>query len=272
MRHIRGNQLPKLYNLAPLEAIKNELAAITDPTQRAKFIRDNSNQWTSLRHTLWGLSGCKCWYSEALIQADQGHVEHYRPKRAVAGEDHPGYWWDAFEWTNYRLAHPTVNIRITDYLTGTLAGKGTYFPLQEGSPRAMSAAEEAREVAVLLDPTNAADCRLLCFELTSGKPIPRVSHDTNPWLHQRAADSIQFYHLDEGTWNVQRKDLVDELQRLCDQIERYAAGRPATNDEYELSLAELTERLGHMAEFSAVAHQVVRERGLFEPLHPLPGE
>jgi hypothetical protein len=37
-------------------------------------------------------------------------------------------------------------------------------------------------------------------------------------------------------------------------------------------LAEVTKYLGHMAEFSSIAHQVLRERGLLEPVYPLPGE
>ncbi len=272
MRHVRNDQIPKLKDVTPVAAAKTALAAISDAGERAKFIKDNASEWTAFRHALWGLNGCKCWYSESIIQADQGHIEHYRPKSAVAGETHPGYWWRAFDWTNFRLAHPTVNIRITDYLTGSLAGKGTYFPLKDGSPRATNEADESAEEPVLLDPTRAGDCRLLCFDLTSGKPIPRMTEAQDRWLNQRAAESIRFYHLDEGTWNVQRKDLVDEVQRLCDEIEQHAAGRPATAQEYEASLAEVTKYVGHMAEFSSIAHQVLRERGLLEPVYPLPGE
>jgi hypothetical protein len=271
MRFVKSDQIPKLVNLDDLARAVAEFAAIaTDPDKRREFLKANGSRWTALRHALWGLTGCKCWYSEAVIQADQGHIEHYRPKSSVAGESHGGYWWRAFDWTNFRLAHPTVNIRITDYLTGQLAGKGTYFPLKEGSPRATCAAEEANEEPVLLDPTNAKDCRLLCFDLTSGRPIPRVPKDKDAWLHQRAADSIGYYHLDEGTWNVQRKDLIDGVSKLCDSIEAHAKKLPASQAEYETSLGELVGLLGHMAEFSSVAFQVVRERGLLEHLVPVP--
>ena len=92
------------------------------------------------------------------------------------------------------------------------------------------------------------------------------------WLHKRAQESIGFYHLDEGTWNFQRKDLIDDVNRLCDQIEDYKARLPETKDQYNAALDELTEFLGHMAEFSSVALQTVRERGLIEQVYPLPGE
>jgi hypothetical protein len=270
MRHVRSNRLPKLVSIDNLEELNGQLAVITDPAERAAFIKANAPAWSALRTAMWGLNGCKCWYSEAILQEQQGHIEHYRPKNRVAGEDHPGYWWRAFDWTNLRLSHPTVNFRVTDYLTGKLAGKGTYFPLKEGCTRALNRDGEADERPVLLDPTDPGDCRLLCFDLTSGKPIPRVPKDTDPWLHQRAADSIRFYHLDEGTWNVDRKDLIDDVQKLCDQIERHFAGLPATSHDYEAAVDELTEYLGHTAEFSSVALQVVLGRGLHEHVHPVP--
>lgn len=272
MRYVQSDRLPKLANLAGLDTAKAELAAIADPEERAAYIRANATRWTALRQALWGLNGCKCWYSEALIQAGQGHVEHYRPKSGVAREAHGGYWWRAFDWTNYRLAHPTANVRITDYLTGTLAGKGTYFPLRAGNTRATNADEEANEEPVLLDPTKPQDCRLLCFDATSGRPIPRYSKDADAWLHQRAQESIAFYHLDEGTWNVQRKDLIDEVNSLCDQIEQLKDTLPASEGDYNAALDDLAKYLGHMAEFSSVAFQTVRERGLWEHLYPLPGE
>jgi hypothetical protein len=270
MRFVKLNQLPKLVKLDDLKQASIDIAQVAaDDKKRKKFIKDNACLWTALRHSLWSLNGCKCWYSEAIIQADQGHIEHYRPKNAVAGESHAGYWWKAFEWSNYRLAHPTVNIRVTDYLKGQLAGKGTYFPLKPGCSRASCAADEANEEPVLLDPTIATDCRLLCFELTSGCPMPRFSKEKDEWLFTRADESIRYYHLDEGTWNVQRKDLIDEVNQLCDRIEEHSQGLPGTIADYETSLGELAEYMSHLAEFSTVAMQVVRERGLLEDSVPI---
>lgn len=270
MRHVEGSRLPKLADVSNLETLRNKLGAITDPVARVAFIRKNASAWTALRMGMWALNGCKCWYSEAILQEQQGHIEHYRPKNGVAGEDHPGYWWRAFDWTNFRLSHPTVNLRVRDYLTGALAGKGTYFPLRAGCTRALSEVGEAGEQPVFLDPTKASDCGLLCFDLTSGKPIPRVSGASDSWKHKRAEDSIRFYHLDEGTWNVQRKDLVDDVQKLCNQIERCALGLPGTATEYEELVDELAGYLNHMAEFSRVSLQVVLDRGLLEHVHPTP--
>lgn len=272
MRYVKLKNVPKAVDLSELDAAKVDIAEITDPEDRAQFIRDNAQKWSAIRGALWGLGGFKCWYSEAIVQQGQSHVEHYRPKGKVAGEQHSGYWWRAFDWTNYRISHPTSNFRITDYLTGKLAGKGTYFPLKDGSPRATCEADEQYEEPVLLDPTNPRDCRLLSFDLTSGKPIPTMSAEKDKWRNERAVVSIKLYHLDEGTWNVDRKDIMDEVTSLCGEIESFAAVLPDKRDEYEGALDELTEFLDHTAEFSSAALQVVRERGLIERLHPAPGD
>lgn len=267
MRHIAKSHLQRLVDLSSLEKACKDIAAIEDPDLRAQFIVDNAELWSKIKPALWNLGCCKCWYSEAVLQQQEGHVEHYRPKKRVASARHSGYWWDAFDWNNLRLAHPTVNVRVTDYLTGLKAGKGTYFPLHDPDRRAISKATESEERAVLLDPTVSEDCRLLCFESSSGRPIPRFSAEENPWNHQRAKDSIEYYHLDEGTWNFKRKDLMDDVGVLCDKILAAFEVDPAL---YEKLIAELMEYIHSFSEFSAAAYQVVREKGIVERLFPLP--
>lgn len=268
MRYIRTKTVPKAVNLADLEAAKRDFAKITDPKKRAAFIKKNASTWSAISEALWGLGGFKCWYSEAVVQKGLAHVEHYRPKGKVAGVKHTGYWWRAFDWTNFRIAHPIANVRIKDYLTGKLSGKGTYFPLKPGSPRANNEAQEASEIPVLLDPTVAADCRLLSFDLTSGRPIPAIAKKTDPWLHERARLSIEFYYLYEADWNIRRKDLVDDVNALCDHVEELADDLPKSQIEYDKALDDLTDYLDYTSEFSAVANQVVMERGLLETLFP----
>lgn len=51
----------------------------------------------------------KCAYCESDIRATGFHIEHYRPKGRVTGEEHTGYYWLTCEWTNLLLACPTCN-------------------------------------------------------------------------------------------------------------------------------------------------------------------
>lgn len=267
MRFINKKHLTRLVNMTDIDALNAEIAD-AGVTDKGKFIDDHDGGWSYLKGALWTLGSGKCWFSEAVIQKDQGQVEHFRPKKRLSGASHAGYWWRAFDWTNFRLAHPTVNIRITDYLTGKKAGKGGYFPLRDDALRAKTKADERLEEPVLLDPTSAEDCRLLCFELSSGKPIPRYKKEQDEWRHRRANESIDYFHLDEATWNLNRKDLIDEFNQVCDELEDVLTAPAFDQTKYDKVMAEVMEYLDPFAEFTAVVLAVLRERGLLEHLGP----
>src|SRR5262245_37285233 len=113
MRYINKRHLQRLGNLRALNQANSEITQITDENERSSYIDDHAGDWAKLRNALWTLGCGKCWYSEAQLQQQQGHVEHFRPKKRVAAADHCGYWWDAFDPDNLRFAHPTVNTRVT---------------------------------------------------------------------------------------------------------------------------------------------------------------
>lgn len=271
MRYINNRHLRHLADLSGIEAAKREIANLDEPA-RSQYIDNHPDIWAGLRQALWTLGCCKCWYSEVSLQVQEGHIEHYRPKKRLWGAHHSGYWWCAFDWTNLRVAHSTVNLRVTDYLSGKKAGKGSYFPLRDGNHRAQSEAEEIHEEPVLLDPTKPADCKSLCFDSNDGKPVPRYSKEVDEWRYTRARDSIEYYHLDEGTWNYKRKDLMDEVGVLCDKVIDIAYQEPPDRDDYDRLLDELLVYLEPFSEFSSAALQVVREKGLIEHIVPLPSQ
>ena len=269
MKSINIRHLLRLAELTDINAAKEEITLL-DEGDRKDYIDQNANIWSALRESLWALGNCKCWYSESSLQHQEGHVEHYRPKKRLWGDKHSGYWWRAFDWTNLRIAHPTVNLRVTDYLSGKKAGKGGYFPLRDGIPRAKCEEEEAYEVPVLLDPINPSDCKLLCFDSNDGKPVPRYSLEEDEWRHIRAIESIDYYHLDEGTWNYKRKDLMDDVGVLCDKIIEVLQEEPPNLDQYDSLIDELLVFLDPFSEFSSAAFQVVAEKGLLEHITPTP--
>lgn len=266
MRPVPYRQLRRLTNLQELEDARQAILACPE-VGRSKFIDDNASKCSELRHALWTLGSAKCWYSEASLQECEGHVEHFRPKKGVTGEKHGGYWWLAFDWTNLRLAHPTVNRRKTDYLTGEKRGKGTYFPLKSDTVRANSPGEESQEEPVLLDPIVFSDTLLICFS-ESGSPSPSYKKEKDEWRWQRAQSSIEYYHLDEGTWNAKRQDKMNETSQLCNHIEEIITSTPVDSDAYDQDLNELMELIGPFSEFSSACLQVVREQGLLEFIIP----
>jgi hypothetical protein len=102
-----------------------------------------------------------------------------------------------------------------------------------------------------------------------GTPVPTYSAQTDAWKHLRAKESIEYYDLKDGTWVVKRKDLADDMGKLCDRIVQEFAKSP-TSKAYSDLIDELLPKLGPHAEFSAVAWQVVREKGVLDCVIPVP--
>ncbi len=269
---IKNDELRRLAPRSLLDALEDAQQAVgrllTKKKQRA-YIEAHSATYSQLRQWLWMTGHLKCWYSEAKLSEGEGEVEHFRPKRLVwkSRPPHGGYLWLAFDWRNLRFAHPLVNKRRPDYSTKQKAGKGCYFPLLREELRARVPGAERHEDPVLLDPVVPQDCTLICFDV-NGRPIPRLSKETDAWRHRRAADSINYYHLDEGTWNAERADLMREVGIVCDRV--FAARAGNDQAEYERLLGELLRYIDAYAEFSAAAAQVITEKGLWEHLHPTP--
>lgn len=263
MRYIAQNHLQRFADLTGIQAANTEIRAA--PAEgRAAVIDAREATCSALRAQLWQLGSAKCWYSEASLLEGEGQVEHYRPKRRLWGANHSGYWWRAFDWRNLRLAHPITNKRMTDYVTGRKAGKGSYFPLEDDTARATNETEERLENPVLLDPVRASDIHLLAFSLDTGAPTPAYSKERNAWFHRRAAESIEYYHLDEATWNMKRHDLIHEVSIVCDRLEEVAAEMPRDDAAYLSLVEDLVEYLHPFAEFSSACRLVVQERGLLE--------
>lgn len=111
-----------------------------------------------------------------------------------------------------------------------------------------------------------SDTRLLCFAEASGAPRPRYNKDQNEWLHRRAEESIDYYHLDEGTWNARRGDLMAEVRRLCEQLESLADQAQVDQVAYNDKIDEIVRYISPFAEFSSACIQVVREKGLLDQI------
>src|SRR5262245_23831897 len=106
MRYIAIRQL----NLDPTWVTRAATAAqaVRDASakKRSAVIDENQTVWKDLKEALRTLSYEKCWYCESIDPRADNAVDHYRPKGNVRGAipPHTGYWWLAFEWTNYRFS------------------------------------------------------------------------------------------------------------------------------------------------------------------------
>jgi uncharacterized protein (TIGR02646 family) len=209
--------------------------------------------WRDLNPCLAALKKGKCWYSESRNPTADKNVDHFRPKNRVAEDPaHEGYWWLAFTPRNYRYSSQWCNQRRVGSASETSGGKGDHFPLCS----AFRAQEEGDDIELetpeLLDPIDPDDWKLLTFR-PDGHPTPAKQPGTQE--HQRAAKSIDVYHLHCKELVDDRRSLASTIQRIILDLERL---HPKVEDPklcalYKSREKDLLRAIDSESEYSAAA-------------------
>ncbi|MGO4519252.1 hypothetical protein AB4076_01435 [Dyella sp. 2RAF44] len=195
------------------------------PDARKDYIESKSHVWRSFARYLAKMSYGKCWYSESNDPQSFFDVDHFRPKKAArrtdATED-DGYPWLAFFWDNFRYSAGRSNRLSTDEVTGIVMGKGSWFPLLDGSAKAdWDNRCEGREAPVLLDPTVCADVDLIDVNPADGRACASILC-VGKVKQERATRSIEIYGLNLGNLISARKrtmrDVLANYQNLIDVV------------------------------------------------------
>jgi hypothetical protein len=206
---------PKI--LAVADRAKAKLERIP-PDQRSAFIKKKSHIWGAFKKHLAKMSHDKCWYSECKDCHSFYDVDHFRPKleakRSDAGATDSGYDWLAFSWKNFRFSASCSNRQSRNDETGTTDGKGSWFPLMEGSAKATWDDRcEDNEKPMLIDPVIKEDVALIDV-LDDGRVGPaQFVVGTN---RTRAARSCQIYGLNLPSIKSARLHVIREVNRLLD--------------------------------------------------------
>lgn len=263
MRLVDNNQLqrPSDWDARAANA-KAEVAGVADEDERRAALKARSPVWSELKPFLEELSNKKCWYCEAIQERSDKNVDHFRPKNRVEEDGcvgHPGYWWLAFDWRNFRYSCTYCNsVRKGD--DGEKGGKGARFPLRDEAKRCHSeTAPILDEQPVLLDPTVAGDPELLWFD-EDGRAQPRHG-ESAPWPHQRASVSITIYHLNHEDIRQARLAICMECKRLVQQADdgwqAYKDGSPVGEERFRQAIERIAERLDARSEYSATARSTL---------------
>lgn len=276
MRHIKKPDLRGRIKEKWHKAAKAALAEVKrqPADQRGAFItsffKKNKDLWARLKKNLAQPTPAKCWYSEARRPVAELEIDHFRPKGAVTGCKHAGYWWLAFNWENFRMATPLANKRRHDEIGENTQGKGTHFPLWDESKRVPDDEEcsTKNETPLLLDPFVAKDVVLLDYSPEDGKVVERYDKAGNELRYVRANKSIELYHLNEGSLVARRGELAAILSEKGDKLEalwmRKEAGETLAkpeDDEIESLQNEIGELINATSEFSAFCRASLRQRG-----------
>ena len=112
------------------------VAAAAAGEEKSSVISMYRDLWRDLVKDLGALTADKCWYSEARQVGTDRDIDHFRPKGSIHGTGHEGYWWLAFEKSNFRYSCIFCNRRRTDEDSGSTGGKHNRFPLVDESARA----------------------------------------------------------------------------------------------------------------------------------------
>lgn len=236
MRYIDISKLNDAATTIGWDAIKQghmmTLAGLS-VKDRKEYITNHSD-WNLLQPAMLTLSHNKCWYSESPIGNGDLEVDHFRPKnKAKQKNDYTnpkskstvhkanGYWWLAYDYSNYRLSGALANKLRRDRLgdCDDVKGKGEYFPLDLVNGRIANDEESLScEEPILLDPTNPVDVCLLTFDKGIPQPATNEADEID-----RVKQSIFYYHLDLEQLNTARKivwdDCVDHLKDAKESID-----------------------------------------------------
>jgi hypothetical protein len=227
-----------------------------------KAINDRSDIWASLKEALADLSFRKCWYCESVENRSDMAVDHFRPKNKVyESKPHNGYWWLAFDHTNYRFTCGFCNSPHKNEEEEKTLGKGTHFPLVDEARRIHSPnGRLADEQATLLDPTSALDPSLLWF-VEDGRAVPRYKADQSLLFFTRASISIDVYNFNDFRIKEARVIMAIEIKRQVELGEKHLdeayRGVPVALELFQEICRNLLNFIAPQAEFSSAARAIL---------------
>lgn len=206
----------------------------------------------------------KCAYCEwKPIGGSDWDVEHYRPKGRVAErEDHPGYYWLAYTWSNLYLSCTHCNQkrkdkpRWADPTELPAAGKLDQFPLDDESTRVMSHGGNdhlADEDTLLIDPCYDDPEDYLGFD-----PIGQVfSLEDSPY----GEATIKVFNLRRRRLRTLRQEKVETTVIILKFVRKYEQeGNDAVAGDFR---SLLDDDKSDSAEFAAVARYIDRNPEAF---------
>lgn len=233
----------------------SELRAATNEDERKVLIAKYERLWQDDRVRDWlrELYHRKCWYTEAKESVSAYHVDHYRPKGRVRDLDrneYEGYWWLAFDWTNYRVCGQLINVKKRDLFPLTECQRACH-----DDPKSLE-----KEAAVLIDPIT-DDARLISYELDEDACIAVPAGGIDDDDEFRATATIKILGLNRVS--QLRSNRADIWRECREEIANYSAysGSPQCLKRLgqALAISSLRKMTAYEQEFSSVAEACLRK-------------
>lgn len=295
MRHVPYDPKKIKYPAGWHERASNALKAVMDApdNNRSKEVKKHDDVWADLKPALSEIMNGKCWYTEAPQAGTDTDVDHFRPKNSVKdvvspgdNRSHPGYWWKAFDPSNYRYSCIVANRHRRDIETGLLGGKVDEFPLSDESKRVWGCNfkqddatqywgyedECDQEQPLLLDPCNPADVALIMFA-KDGEAKPRHDETDKPRLFEKAKQSIRLYNINHTDFVKARIALREKIERDVEDARRFYKrldSGDANNDRaYTIIIEGLRAARHEFAPYSRFVVDILEPYRIEECLKPV---
>lgn len=193
---------------------KKRLAQIKDYEETRALPTGFPTHWTNpdVRGALVAMQGKVCAFCGADLEEAAIDVEHFRPKGALRGDTaHGGYWWLAYEFSNYLLSCTICNQKL----------KSNRFPVRAGAPRVTyeNRHQVADEARTLLDPTIDPIEEWLEFDWQRLPGRMRPKEGLQQELAERVDDVLEFFRINKKAaqqkkrWQLQK----DTLEKLAEE-------------------------------------------------------
>lgn len=206
---IKLGDRPQVPSRLQSEDVGNLKESIAEKVKSGHKIRSDdfeSKFWRGdVKEELWRHHRSKCCYCEqrrALKR--ESDVEHYRPKSSVYEDpDHSGYWWLAYEWTNYLYACKYCNQEH----------KKNHFPLLDDMARAQGPDDDLeKERPFLINPIDEDPIDYICFDWQSsdGLLVKAIGLDEDG----RGTNTIKLTGLNRPDLMKERADVILTLRTL----------------------------------------------------------
>ncbi|CAH6850277.1 conserved hypothetical protein [Vibrio chagasii] len=227
--------------------------------EKYEYLGKKSSCWQSKNLMFWlrELSHNKCWYSEAKFAGDSAELEHWRPKKGTNDlkrtKIQDGYYWLAFNLTNYRLTKGKLN-RV----------KGNYFPLVNEQFRSHSFhSPHTAEKPLFLDPISPMDYQCLSFNdrgeatANTGVFIPKAK--------DKAELTIKHFGLNSPCLVLERKTLWSTVRYQYNEyikcLDMANNGCPVSEIKAETHANEILYLVHESSAFSSTAKAALRTLG-----------
>lgn len=241
--------------LEDAQAVTTALYAASTEDERKAIIKKNERLWKDDRVRKWLLElfHNKCWYTEAKESVSAIHVDHYRPKGRVTDlekKQRDGYWWLAFDWTNYRICGQLINVKKKDSFplaSALLATPDKTIPLEY-------------EETVVIDPRT-DDAYLISFEMDEDGCIAVPISGANDYEEQRVYMTIDVLGLNRlDRLNQNRADIWNECREsIADYDSAVSAPHPMKILQQAMAIIKLKKLIEYQREFSSVADACIRK-------------